>query len=237
MRLVALISGGVESIVVAALASAMCPRWKRHAVFVDYGQAVREQELSASTAIAREYGMNLEVVTIDLPFLASHDLVAGTIVVDPSLVTEFGVGAGKARSHIVPYRNVMFLSIAASYAGQVGASEVWAGFDYRADDPVTAARDKRPEFVDAFNTVVQESGSGPLWVRTPLQGKTKVETITLGAMHEVKWNLSWSCYNDFPKPCGVCARCVERLDAFVKAGVEEGVEYCTRSFIRDQIVT
>lgn len=246
-RYVALLSGGIESLVTAAL---MRDRMNRrgavgHAVFVNYGQVPHEQEERAVRDIAREYGLHLEVAEVTLPFLGSHDMVSGDTVFYWKDVAEgyglpFGRGAHE-RNHVVPYRNLMFISIAAAFAGQVKATQLWCGFDHHPmPDKAgwnTATSDKSPEFVKAFESTLTFGRDD--WPRikvvTPLQGNSKTKTIKRGEALGVKWSMSWSCYNAFTLPCGVCAQCRTRREAFSALGVDEGVDYCSIEFLRQQV--
>lgn len=214
-RSILVMSGGVESLVLAAIYRSENPSGLGHAFFVDYGQRPVEQERRAVTRIARHYGLNLEVATLDLPFLHDHAMAdADTFIVDD------GPGS-TSQTHIVPARNLIFLSLASSYAHEVGAGEIWTGFDFVPG----GALDKSPGFVEAFQDVLQ-SLLMDVKVRTPFQGGTKgplspslakkVDTIMTGLSHHVDWSLSWSCYNDLALPCGVCGSCKVRREAFEK---------------------
>ena len=238
-RLVLLLSGGIESIVIAAIAAQT--EGRRHAVFVDYGQIPRQKELKAVRAITREYGIQLEVVTMEVPFLEDHDMLdEGGVIYSNELSEKLGMKprpqAKADRGHVVPYRNLVFSTIAASYAETIGATELWMGFDYRPDLPSRTA-DKSPAFVAALEDVLAEGSDSEdlIQVVTPLQGYTKVDTIRRGHLLGVKWNTSWSCYNAFSLPCGVCAQCLTRKSAFFEAKIDEDVEYCSLEFIQAQL--
>lgn len=243
-RMVVLLSGGIESLVVAALARAYDPEGdvRLHGLFVDYGQVPREQERRASRTIAREYGIVLEEVELVLPFLDGHPMTEdGIIMYFDDLAEELGVKrstrADVYRSHVVPYRNLMFTSMAASLALHVGADQIWTGFDYRPDLP-TATADKSPAFVRALDetfAAAADKGTRAPRIVAPLQGNSKVDTIRNGEKLKVKWSTSWSCYNGLNFPCGVCAQCLTRIQSFAEAGVDEGVEYHSREFIREQL--
>ena len=110
------------------------------------------------------------------------------------------------------------LPVAAALADKVGASEVWAGFDHRPGVDASAS-DKSREFVESFNAAVLCGCSKAIEIKTPLQGNDKVDTLRTGIELHVDWRDSWSCYNAFAFPCGVCGSCVVRAAAFAEAGL------------------
>lgn len=241
-RAVALLSGGIESLVTAALMDERGHKFSRsykHGLFVDYGQNARDKERLAASRIARRYGIQLEIVDAVFPFLENHDLVTGGVVYSNALSEELGLVRKSQkvadRAHVVPYRNLVFTSMAASFASSIGADEIWVGFDYIPDVP-TATADKSPKFVEHLNKVF-EIAQEDIAVRliTPLQGNKKVDTIVQGKELGVCWRDSWSCYNALDLPCGVCAQCLTRVQAFREAGIDEGVNYHSREFIREQL--
>lgn len=234
-KMVILLSGGIESLVTAALAAEV--GGQRHALYVDYGHLASAPEASAARAIAREYGMHLEVVELKLPFLERHSFFeeGGVIISNEHLDETFRVVQSTAdRAHVIPYRNLAFLSLATMFAGSIGAAEVWCGFDDRPN--ATRTKDKSAEFVLAYEGAVAEATdddrSAPRVV-TPLQGNSKVDTIRRGQSLGVDWSLSWSCYNGFSLPCGLCAQCQTRVASMSELGLpREAV--CTREFVLEQ---
>lgn len=238
-HVVALVSGGIESLVVAAWMSKKHRSEFRHAVFVDYGQMAAQQELESTRAIAREYGLNLECVEMKLPFLEGYGLIRQGLMYADELAEELGVKPIKSpsvdRSHVIPYRNLFLVSIAASMADTVCAEELWLGFDYHPNLPTRTA-DKSPEFVAQLQDVIDTAKeNSDVTLVTPLQGNTKEATIKKGVELNVNWSLSWSCYNNLSLPCGVCAQCRTRRTAFNVTGVHEGVDYHSLDFIRSQL--
>ena len=54
---------------------------------------------------------------------------------------------------------------------------------------------------------------------------TKAEIVTLGTSKNVPFELTYSCYEGNPKHCGTCPTCVNRIEAFRQAGIQDPVEY------------
>ena len=219
-RIVLMFSGGIESVVIAALARRDHADAVLHGIFVDYGQSPAASEARAVTRAARRYGIVVENVGMAIPFLDDSPMMqaaGGKIVA--------GGGGKETRAHIVPYRNLMFLGICASYATIVGATELWTGFDYCPEN-AGAARDKSPAFARAMDHVLAEASEGvKMRVITPLQGNVKADTIHLGESMLVDWEGTWSCYNDGLVHCGECGSCLQRKQGFEVAGMVDPTQY------------
>jgi 7-cyano-7-deazaguanine synthase len=81
-----------------------------------------------------------------------------------------------------------------------------------------------------MNTLIRV-GTRPeteLVVKTPLIGFAKRDIIRRGYQLGVPFGLTWSCYRDSEKACGVCDSCALRLRAFQEAGLEDPIDYAVR---------
>jgi 7-cyano-7-deazaguanine synthase len=54
---------------------------------------------------------------------------------------------------------------------------------------------------------------------------TKADIVRRGAELGVPFELTWSCYEDGDVHCGKCGTCVERREAFERAGVADPTAY------------
>lgn len=185
-NVVVLLSGGIDSLVLAELAR----RDGRlvGVVFVDYGHPA----LIAETWRAFQWAAQAGV-----PLRAPHvrDLNLG----------EMGTEQG---ARVVPARNLLLLSLAANVAAEWGAAEVWLGATLT---DAEAYPDCRAAFFDALNVDALQAATGVRFV-APLVNATKQQVVTLARHFELDDDASWSCYGPGPEPCGVCPSCVE-LDA------------------------
>jgi 7-cyano-7-deazaguanine synthase len=184
-RVVVLLSGGVDSAVLASIAA----RANRLAcaVFVDYGQPAAIQE---RTAASRWCGLNrarLEQLRADFPG-----------------VDTLAIGAGASGPRIVPCRNLILISLAASVAASCGASEVWYGAT-AAD--VAEYPDCRPEYAAALGRVLALDGG--VTIHAPLSGMRRQDVVSLGRALGVVLSECWSCYQPAAtgEPCGTCNSC------------------------------
>lgn len=112
-------------------------------------------------------------------------------------------------------RNMMFLSIACSYAEAVGAAEVYYGAV--AVDNLSGYWDTTLQFVESINSCLALNRMNPVQVVAPLLFKTKKEIIEMGVELGVQFDRTWTCYEGKEISCGVCGSCAARISGFKKA--------------------
>jgi 7-cyano-7-deazaguanine synthase len=65
-------------------------------------------------------------------------------------------------------------------------------------------------------------------VETPIIYLSKAEIIKKGIELNAPLHLTWSCYQNEDKACGVCDSCALRLRGFQKAGIEDPISYVVK---------
>lgn len=224
MRAVVLLSGGLDSATVLAMARSegrVC-----HAISFAYGQR-HQVEVAASRLVARALGVEEHVVyPLDLR------VFGGSALTSEMDVPKDAVGAAGIPVTYVPARNTIFLSLALGFAEARQAQEIWIGVnavDY------SGYPDCRPEFIGAFQQVIfkgTRSGmekSEPRIV-APLIEMTKADIIRRGAALGVDYGLTHSCYDPDAngRACGHCDSCIIRRRGFEEAGVRDPTVYVGR---------
>ena len=220
MRAVALLSGGLDSSTV--LAMALHEGYEVHALSFDYGQR-HSRELESAKKIAKYYGVPHKIIKIDLR------QIGGSALTDDIDVPERNVEEIKDEIPItyVPARNTILLSFALAYAEVIEADAIFYGanaIDY------SGYPDCRPEYVDAFekcaNLGTKRGAEGkPIRIIAPIIHMSKAEIIKKGMELGVPYELTWSCYRGGEKACGRCDSCLLRLKGFMEAGYEDPLEY------------
>ena len=218
---VVLVSGGLDSMVVAALA--VEAGRKLVALTIDYNQRHRI-ELEAAARIASHLGAVRHIVLpLDLTKFGGSSLTDSSIDIPKE-----GVKPGIPSTY-VPARNTIFLSLALGLAEATGAREIHIGvnaLDY------SGYPDCRPEFVEAFenlaNLATKAGVEGDRFkVRTPLLHMTKADIAAEAARLGIDAGMSWSCYD--PQPgglhCGQCDSCRLRSKGFAEAGLADPTVY------------
>lgn len=219
-RAVVLVSGGLDSATVLAMARA--EGRECHALGFDYGQRHRA-ELHAAESVARALGaQDYRVVKLDLRAIGGSALTDDAIPV-PDAPTE-GIP-----STYVPARNTVFLSIALGWAEVLEAEEIFIGVnavDY------SGYPDCRPVFIEAFQQLAdvatrQAIEGRPVKIRAPLMSLSKAEIIRRGVQAGVDYSLTVSCYDadEHGRACGTCDSCRLRRAGFEAAGVTDPTRY------------
>jgi 7-cyano-7-deazaguanine synthase len=221
---VVLLSGGLDSMVVAGLARAA--GYRLFALTVDYNQRHRV-ELAAAARIAARLGAERHIV---LPLDLSR--FGGSALTDDIAVPKAGVEEGAIPVTYVPARNTIFLSLCLGWAEAVGARDLFIGvnaLDY------SGYPDCRPEFVAAFeamaNLATRAGVEGDRFtVHTPLMRMTKADIAAEAARLGLDAGMSWSCYDPAPGGlhCGLCDSCRLRARGFEEAGLADPTRYAAR---------
>ncbi|MBL8293784.1 MAG: 7-cyano-7-deazaguanine synthase QueC [Bryobacterales bacterium] len=224
MKAVVLLSGGLDSATVLAIAKS--EGFECYALSFDYGQR-HAIELNAARRLAAALGAaEHRVARIDLRIFGGSALTADIDVPKHSNSAPTGQ---EIPITYVPARNTIFLSFALAWAEVLGASDVFIGvnaLDY------SGYPDCRPEYIQAFQhmaALATRAGvqGSPLRIRTPLIQLTKAQIIQRGAALGVDFALTTSCYDPSPDAlaCGTCDSCLLRRKGFLEAGLPDPTRY------------
>jgi len=216
---VVLLSGGLDSMVCAALAREA--GFSVIALTVDYNQRHRV-ELEAARRIAAQLADRHVVLPLDLRAFGGSALTGD---ID---VPKGGVEEGIPVTY-VPARNTIFLSLALGLAEASGARDLFIGvnaLDY------SGYPDCRPEFVKEFerlaNLATKAGVEGePFRLHAPLQDLTKADIAREAQRLGLDASLSHSCYDPSPdgRACGECDACRLRAKGFAEAGIADPTVY------------
>ena len=209
---VVLLSGGLDSTTVAAIAKAQ--RYRLLALTIDYNQRHRI-ELDHAARVAERIGVERHIVLpLDLRGFGGSALTADIAV------PKSGVAPGIPVTY-VPARNTIFLSVALGWAEAAGAKDLFIGvnaLDY------SGYPDCRPAFIAAFEAMANVgTKDGGFTVHAPLKDMTKADIVREAGVLGVDLSLTWSCYDPTPagRPCGECDSCRLRAKGFAEAGVTD----------------
>jgi 7-cyano-7-deazaguanine synthase len=216
---VVLLSGGLDSMVCAALAREA--GFGVLALTIDYHQRHRV-ELEAAKRIAADLADRHIVLPLDLSAFGGSALTAD---ID---VPKGGVGNSIPITY-VPARNTVFLSVALAWAEAAGARDLFVGvnaLDY------SGYPDCRPEFVAAFEELANRATKAGvegerITVHAPLLHMTKADIAREAARLGLDAGISHSCYDPAPDggACGECDACRLRSRGFAEAGLSDPTRY------------
>jgi 7-cyano-7-deazaguanine synthase len=220
MKAVILLSGGLDSATVLAIAKSQ----QRECLALSFVYGQRHQvELEAAKRVARAMGVAEHVVyPLDLRVFGASALTADLDV------PKDAVGAPGIPITYVPARNTIFLALALGYAEARDAQEIWIGvnaLDY------SGYPDCRPDFIDAFQRVIWEGTRSGVEHReprlvAPLLHMSKADIIREGTKLGVDYGITHSCYDPIDgRACGHCDSCLLRRKGFEEAGVGDPTRY------------
>ncbi len=219
-RAVILLSGGLDSATVVAMARA--EGYSCYTMSFDYGQRHRA-ELDAAARVARDLGaVEHKVIGLNL------DGIGGSALTDCSIDVPEAPSEGIPVTY-VPARNTVFLSLALGWAEVLQAQDIFIGVnavDY------SGYPDCRPEFVEAFEVMANLAtkagveGNG-FRIQAPLQSLSKAQIVQAGVKLGVDYSLTVSCYQADAqgRACGKCDSCRLRAEGFAAAGIADPTRY------------
>ena len=222
-RAVILLSGGLDSTTVLAIARA--EGLDCHCLTVDYGQRHRV-EIEAARSVADTLGAaSHRIITLDLRAIGGSALTD-----DIEVPKDRKQESGEVPVTYVPARNTVLLSLLLGLAEVVEADQLFIGanaVDY------SGYPDCRPAFLQAFEnlaslaTVAGAEHGVRFRVRAPLLELTKAEIIRRGLDLGVDYGLTWSCYDPTHDgfPCGRCDSCTLRRRGFEESGEQDPVRH------------
>lgn len=190
MSVVSLVSGGLDSTLMAVLANEA--DLTIYPLFIDYGQISCDQELAACRRVLRE---------LCLP--------------DPKVADVSGIGKlvpcglTNNRMHIykdafLPGRNMFFLLLGASYAYKMNANSVAIGL---LDETASIFPDQTKHFTDRAESLITLAYGRRIDILTPLISFTKDDVIKLAKEKGI--SNTYSCHSGEDNPCGKCIACKE----------------------------
>jgi 7-cyano-7-deazaguanine synthase len=216
-KCVILVSGGMDSVTLLHYAINTLKVDEVYALSFNYGQK-HSRELEEASWNCQKFPQVKEHRILDLGFmkeiLKNSSSLVGDVIDVPDLNNIEEKDLDQPITY-VPNRNMMLLSLAASYAEGCGCQEVFYGA--QAQDEY-GYWDCTAEFLDKINIVLGLNRREAVEIKAPFVHRSKADVVTLGLENGVDFSRTWTCYRGGEKPCNVCPSCVERELAFSKAG-------------------
>jgi 7-cyano-7-deazaguanine synthase len=233
-KAIVILSGGLDSTTCMGMAQEQ--GFELYPITFDYGQRHR-MEIDNARQVARYYQCEPNHKVISLGFLGEFGgsaLTDETMDIPHSPISNDTEAVSDIPVTYVPGRNLLFLSIASSYAEVVGAEAIYIGvnaLDY------SGYPDCRPDFIHKFEEVVALATKAgvegtKLRIETPLIHLSKADIIREGIKLGVPYQLTTSCYNGHEQACGQCDSCRLRLKGFAEAEEQDPIPYSFPSKIR-----
>ena len=197
-KFIHLLSGGLDSTVL--LYDLLDQGHKSHCILYDYGQR-HIKELGFAEATCAKLGVNYDKIVLPPQLFERSALTTGA----ESLV---------GQPTIVPNRNMVLISMAASYALSHGCTAVSCAIN---SDDAEVYPDCRAEFIKHLNFALRCCHTRRMEVHVPYIVRTKAKVVEIGRRLNVPLGETWSCYAGGDEPCGQCGACQVRLKAIADA--------------------
>lgn len=218
-----ILSGGLDS--TTALRLAVNEYDEVHAISFDYNQ---KQSYELECAKKSCELLNVTHKIVNLSFLGDIAKVTSTNIKGSciKMPTASEVTNNKQPVTYVPNRNMILLSISASYAETMGITDIICGFQ---SQDTYGYFDTTQSFLNKINSVLSENRSHTLQVKAPFIGMSKSDEIE--KVYELDGNTdlfknTLTCYNpQYNISCGVCPSCSERLTAFKSLNLVDPILY------------
>jgi len=196
MKLVTLVSGGIDSTLMSVLAKEQ--GFDLFPLFINYGQLALKYEWQSCLYNHSKHNLH-KPKKVDL--------------VGFGKLLHSGLTDGKLRvkeDAFLPGRNSLFLLVACSYAYQIGSKNVSIGL---LNDKFKLFPDQSKEFIQVIQNFINFEMNYDVKVLTPLMEFNKAEVIELAKLKKI--NRTYSCHSGKSKPCGKCISCLEIENALI----------------------
>lgn len=188
------------------------------AVSFDYGSNHNKREIACARRHCERLGV--EHLVIPLDFIGCH--FRSSLLEGADAVPAGSYDDGNMHSTVVPFRNGIMLAIACGIAESRGLRRLLIA-NHGGDHAVYP--DCRPDFVSAMDAATRCGTYINVRVEAPYTNISKADIVSRGAACGVPYADTYSCYCGGEHHCGRCATCIERREAFVKAGVHDPTVY------------
>jgi len=202
-KILVVYSGGLDSYTL--LKKAIIENNVVQAVTFNYGQK-HAIEISYAESVCKELNIKHEVIRLNL-----KDILSQSSLVGNSEIPEGNYDKEKMKLTVVPNRNMVMISVAASLAIRDKLDHLWYAA-HSGDHEVYP--DCRPEFIAKMAEVISICDYHKINFEAPFMNYTKADIVTEGLRMNVDFSKTWTCYVGGEKPCLKCSSCIERASAF-----------------------
>ncbi|MCF6310365.1 MAG: 7-cyano-7-deazaguanine synthase QueC [Sulfurimonas sp.] len=217
-KAVCIMSGGMDSTLSAYMMKS--DGYEIIAVHFNYDQKTQTKELSCFNDICDELNI-INKYILDLDFFSQ---LGASALTDKSIeVPTAGIEEGVPVTY-VPFRNGIFLSMAAAIAEKEGAQVISIGV---VEEDSSGYPDCRESYIKSMQQSINlgTKDDTNIEIHMPLVNLKKSQIVKKAIEIDVPLSLTWSCYKNEDKACGVCDSCRLRLNGFEIAGVKDPINY------------
>ena len=211
-------SGGMDSTLSAYMMRDL--GYEIIAVHFNYDQRTQKKELECFNNICEALHVS-QKYNLDIGFF--KELGASALTDKTIDVPTGGIEEGVPVTY-VPFRNGIFLSMAAAIAEKEGAQAIVIGV---VEEDSSGYPDCRENYITSMQNSINlgTKDETHITIFMPLVHLKKSQIVQEAKKFHVPLELTWSCYKNEDKACGVCDSCRLRLNGFKEAGIKDPIEY------------
>jgi 7-cyano-7-deazaguanine synthase len=216
MKVCVLLSGGMDS--VAAFYEVLGTHEVAACLSFDYGAKHNAREIPFAKLHADRAGVLHQVIPLDF----MNRLFKSDLLQSGGDIPEGHYAEESMKQTVVPFRNGIMLAIACGIAESRGAEGLVIAA-HAGDHAIYP--DCRESFMQSMASAMREGTYAKVELLRPFIHLDKAGIAKLGASLQVDYGKTWSCYKGGELHCGKCGTCVERIEAFALAGLDDPTVY------------
>jgi len=223
-KVISILSGGMDSAIMTILLVKYYGARSVYPISFDYHQK-QIVELDRAAALCDRLELPHKIFDLSILGQIAKPMCANISDSDIEMPTIKDVLGDPQPVTYVPFRNMMLLTLALSYAETMDISEVFTGLQVHDE---YGYWDTTLAFVDSMNAVAKQNRTHYVTVEAPFLHLSKIEELKIckemDAVNLLEHTLT--CYNPrVGKSCGECPSCSERINAFMKLDMVDPIEY------------
>lgn len=228
-KAIVILSGGLDSTILTNLLANVAYNSHNNLLALSFNYNQRHKiELTKAAKTCELLNIEHKIINIEFfsELIAKVSALSGSKIVDVPDMAD--VKDNTQPPTYVPFRNQLFLTLAASVAESNNCKSIFIGA--QAGD-LYGYWDCSEEFMNNFNKLISLNHKHQIKLYAPFVHLSKADELCIGVALNVDFTNTHTCYrgvDDKGRSCGTCPTCTERLNNFRKLGLEDPLPYISK---------
>lgn len=205
-----LLSGGIDSTTALFWSK---QQTHTHALILEYGSRHNAMEVQKAVALCKAH--NIAFTRLDIHALFAN-FQSALLQNSSDSIPKENYNTHSLQKLVIPFRNGIFISVAAGLAQSMGYKEVVLA-NHAGDHPLYP--DCTSSFIDSMRKTVLVGSGGLVNLCSPFCSFDKAEIVKIGIKLGIDYSQTYSCYEGGKTHCNVCPTCIESNEAFRANGI------------------